>query len=179
MSRLINICNGTTMLKLPHQVMYFFTLHTLKKMRNFTLYKLRKHTAKSLVLSKLDYNDIVFDPLPQYFMKQLRVQNAAASFVLWRYANSTDCINIGWLLVVQRRKLHLLKATFKALNDPRWPSYAVIQRANPNHKLRSSSIVHLTTPLVSERNVCKVWLRDELKKRSSQLLDNVRDCLTC
>ena len=30
----------------------------------------------------LDYSDIVFDPLPQYFMKQLqRVQNAA-SFVL-------------------------------------------------------------------------------------------------
>ena len=95
------------------------------------------------------------------------------------YSNPTDCINIGRLLVVQRRKLHLLKATFKALNDPQWPSYAVIQRANPNRKLRSSNIVHLTTPLVSERNVCKVWLRDELKKRPSQLLDNVSDCLTC
>ena len=60
------------MLKLPYQVMYFSKLRTLKKMRNFTLYKLRKHTAKSLVLSKLDYNDIVFDPLPQYLMKRIK-----------------------------------------------------------------------------------------------------------
>ena len=62
-------------------------------MRNFTHYKLRKHQGKSLVLSKLDYNDIVFGPLPQYLMKRIqRVQNASASFVLGRYANPTEGI---------------------------------------------------------------------------------------
>lgn len=36
------------------------------------------------------------------------------------------------------------KATFNALNNPGWPSYAAIQRADPNRKLGSSSIIHLT-----------------------------------
>ena len=44
--------------------------------------------------------------------------------------------NIGWLLVVHRRKLHLLKATFETLNDPHWPSHAAIERAHPNLKFR-------------------------------------------
>ena len=44
--------------------------------------------------------------------------------------------NIVWLLVIQRRKLNLLKATFEALNDPHWPSYATIERAEPNLKFR-------------------------------------------
>ena len=44
--------------------------------------------------------------------------------------------NIGWLLVVHRRKLHLLKATFEALNHPHWQSYAAIERADPHLKFR-------------------------------------------
>ena len=73
--------------------------------------------------------EIVFDPLPQYLMRGLQcMQNAAASFVLGPYANPTDCINIRWLPVVQRRKLYLLKATFKALNDPHWPYCAAISK---------------------------------------------------
>ena len=119
------------------------------------------------------------------FERIQRVQNAAASFVLGRYAipnegsietlrnwtrrledsgrqnnekmspktenaqSRSDIFssfghpespswvsNIGWLLVVQRRKLQLLKATFEALNDPHWPSYAAIERADPNLKFR-------------------------------------------
>ena len=41
--------------------MCFSTLPTLKKIFNFTHYNLRKHLAESLVLSKLDYHDVVFD----------------------------------------------------------------------------------------------------------------------
>ena len=120
------------------------------------------------------------------FERIQRVQNAAASVVLGRYAIPTEGIvateqdgwktqdgkitkkcrprprmhsleatffrnstilslpavllrkvsNIVWLLVVQRRKLHLLKATFEALNDPHRPSYAAMQRADPNLKFR-------------------------------------------
>ena len=42
------------------------TLATLKKkIKNFTNYKLRKHLAESLVLSPLDFSDIVFYPLSE------------------------------------------------------------------------------------------------------------------
>ena len=36
------------------------TLATLKKIKNFTNYRLRKHLSESLVLSRLDFSDIVF-----------------------------------------------------------------------------------------------------------------------
>ena len=40
-------------------------LATLKKVKNFTNYKLRKDLAESLVLSRLDFSDIVFYPLSE------------------------------------------------------------------------------------------------------------------
>ena len=65
------------------------TLSTLRKIKHFTDFKLRKHLAESLVLSKIDYNDIVFDPLPLYLVKRLqRIQNAATSFVTGHYART-------------------------------------------------------------------------------------------
>ena len=67
-----------------HINLFLFIAYSKESIRNFAPYNLRKHPAESLVLSKLDYNDIVFDPLPQYLMKGIqRVQNAA-SFVLAR-----------------------------------------------------------------------------------------------
>ena len=148
----------------------FSTLHTVKKIRNFTHYNVRKPLAESLIFSKLDFNDIVFDPLQQYLMKRLqRVQNAAASFELGRHANPTDCINIGWPPVVQRRELHLLKTTFKALNDPLCLPYAAIQRTDPNLDLRSSRTVHLTIPLT------KGTFQVSASKAFNQLPVNIRN----
>ena len=47
------------------------TLATLKKVKNFTNYKLRKHLTESLVLSRLDFSDIVFYPLSENLLKKL------------------------------------------------------------------------------------------------------------
>ena len=60
----------------------------LNKVKNFADYRLRKHLVESLILSKLDYCDTVFYPLPDFLVKRLqRVQFAAASFVEGRYVN--------------------------------------------------------------------------------------------
>ena len=106
------------------------TLSTLRKIKHFADFKLRKHLVEALVLSKMDYNDIVFDQLPLYLVKRLqRIQNAATSFVIGRYATTTDAVKIGWLPVQERRKWHLLKTTYKALHDTRRPSYASLEVA--------------------------------------------------
>ena len=74
------------------------TLSILRKIKHFVDYKLRKHLVEALVLSKLDYNDVVYDPIPEYLIKRLqRVQNAAASFVIGQYATLEDTIKLGWL----------------------------------------------------------------------------------
>ena len=79
----------------------------------------------SLVLSKLDYCDTVYYPLPEFQLKRLqRVQLVAASFVLSRYVNDiNDIVKTGWLPVRQQRDFHVLKLVHKALHSPSWPSY--------------------------------------------------------
>ncbi|CAH3117652.1 unnamed protein product, partial [Porites lobata] len=59
------------------------TIQIIRKLKNFAGYRLRKHLVELLVLSKLDYCDTVYYPLPEFQLKRLqRVQLLAASFVL-------------------------------------------------------------------------------------------------
>ena len=115
------------------------TLSILRKIKHFVDYKRRKHLVEALVLSKLDYNDVVFDPLPQYLIKRLqRVQNAAASFVIGHYATLEDTIKLGWLPIQERREWHILKTTYKALYESSWPSSVSLELNKQVRNLRSS-----------------------------------------
>lgn len=67
------------------------------------------------ILSKIDYNDIVSDPIPDYLVKRLQgVQLAAANFGLGRYATK-HLLKLAWLPVVHHKKQHLLNNVFKTL----------------------------------------------------------------
>ena len=98
----------------------------------------------------MDYNDIVYYPLPVYQLKRLqKVQNACASFVTGKYTKTTKAIvDIGWLPVKERRDLHYLKATFKALHNNNWPDYLKLDTVNNSHgmRLRSSAATKLVLP---------------------------------
>ena len=149
------------------------TLSTLRKIKHFADFKLRKHLAEALVLSKMDYNDIVFDPLPLYLVKRLqRIQNAATSFVIGRYATTADAVKIGWLPVQERREWHLLKTTYKALHDTSWPSYASLKVAKPLRNLRSSDSTKLTVPRV------KGTFQDLASKYFNKLPNDIKNCET-
>ena len=72
-------------------------LRTLRKLKHFTNVNLRTRLAELLVLSRLDYCDSVFLPLPRYLMKRLKkIEFAATSFVYGRYVD-----NIGDILRFQ------------------------------------------------------------------------------
>ena len=73
---------------------------------------LRKQLVEALVLSKLDFNDVVMYPLPQY-LKLQRVQRFAASFVNNRYTKMADVIGLGWLPVKERTEFHLFRITHR------------------------------------------------------------------
>ena len=63
-------------------------LRTLQKLKHFTDFHLLKRLAESLVLSRLNYYDSVYSPLPGYLLKRLqKTEFAAASFVYGRYVN--------------------------------------------------------------------------------------------
>ena len=77
----------------------YATLSILRKLKYLAKYELRKQLAETLILSKLDYADLVFYPLPQLLLRRLQqVQFAAAIFVLGHYVkNFRDVLKIGWL----------------------------------------------------------------------------------
>lgn len=57
----------------------YATLSILRKLKYLAKYELRKQLAETLILSKLDYADLAFYPLPQFLLRRLqRVQFAAA-----------------------------------------------------------------------------------------------------
>ena len=100
------------------------TLAVLRKLKHLAPYHVRKQLAECLVISTLDYTSVVFDPLPAYQLRRLqRVQNACAGFVLRKYANKSDLVTLNWLDIAKRRKLSVLKLTFKSLNDTNFPEY--------------------------------------------------------
>ena len=97
-------------------------------------------------MSKLDYANLVFYPLPQFLLRRLqRVQFAAASFVLGHYVkNFRDVLKIGWLPINERRDLNLLKSCFKALhNTETWPDYLKIIKQECRKEMRSSNSIKL------------------------------------
>ena len=67
----------------------------------------------------------LFDPLPAAYQLRClqRVQNACAGFVLRKYTNESDLVTLNWLDIDKRRKLSVLKLTFKSLNDTSFPEY--------------------------------------------------------
>ena len=95
----------------------YATLASIRKLRHLTPFHVRKHLAECLILSKIDYNDIVSHPIPEYLLKRLqRAQLAAAGFVLGRYVHMPDLIKLGWMPIRERKENHLLNNVFKALH---------------------------------------------------------------
>mgnify|MGYP002804681562 CR=1 FL=1 len=71
---------------------------------------LRKQLAEQLILSKMDYGDLVFNPLPNYLLKRLQeIQFSAATFVTGNYVNSTEAwLKLNRLPMHERRQFNLL-----------------------------------------------------------------------
>ena len=86
---------------------------------------LKKQLVEALILSKVDYNDIVVYP-HRSTLKQnyIEFKKSAASFVKNRYAKMDDVI----IPVKEQTKIHLLRTTHRALCDTSWPSYLTLQR---------------------------------------------------
>ena len=118
-----------TLMKLfPHVML----LAILRKLQNMAPFQLRKQLVESLILSKLDYCDLVYYALPSKLLKRLQhVQSSAACFITGKFSREEDLLKLGWLPMMERRDWHLLIATFKALNDQCWPKYASLKRYNP------------------------------------------------
>ncbi|XP_065068197.1 uncharacterized protein LOC135693593 [Rhopilema esculentum] len=102
----------------------FYSMSVLRKFKYLMPYKLKRQVVELLVLSKMYHVDAVIRPLPLRLLKRLqKVQNAAASFVLGRYAKEKDVVTLGRLPMKERRDWHLLNLSHKYVHDDRKPKY--------------------------------------------------------
>ena len=91
---------------------------TLRKLKNSLPFNIRKNLVQALVLSKLYCNDVIYHSLPEYLQKRLqRVQKAAASFMLGKFARTADLVSLNWWPIKEQREWNVLKLSYKALHD--------------------------------------------------------------
>ena len=147
------------------------TLNCDQRRRHGYVTAARRSLSRSLVLSRISYNDVIYHDVPAYLINRLqRVQLAAASFVIGKYANMTDLLKLGWLPVSHNRELNLCKLTFKALHCINWPPYLRLEVRVPPRALRSSSSLNLVVPRISG------ILQDCAARVFNNLPDNIKKC---
>ena len=107
------------------------TLGSLKLLKRYTPYKLRKTLAEALILSAIDYGSVVYQNVPKFLIKRLqKFQTISAGYVLNRYAEECDVIKLGWLPIIERFEFKTTKLAFKALHCPEWPDYLPLNFIN-------------------------------------------------
>ena len=144
-------------------------LAVLKKLKNFTTFKLRKQLAECLILSKLDFNDHVYSPLTIAQVNKLqRLQKAAASFVFGKYVSTKDILKLSWLPVEERRAFNCMKLTYKAIHYENWPTINPIEIKTTGRMLRSSNDLKLMSSMI------KGTFQDQASKQFNRLPSTVR-----
>ena len=78
--------------------------------------------------------------MPNYLLKRLqRVQNFAAGYVLGRYANTVDVINLNWLPIIEGIEYNISKLTYQGLHENYWPVYLPVEIVTQKRTLRSNN----------------------------------------
>ena len=126
----------------------YSVLVALRKIKNFTNYHLRKHLVECLVLSCLDFNDIIFHPSTDCLLKWLQhIQFAVASFVFGCYVKNIDStLKLGLLPMKEHRAWHFLKAAHRAIYSHDWPRNLQLEQVKHARNLWSSSTIYLVIP---------------------------------
>ena len=112
-------------------------LFVLKKKR-FAPQKTRKHLAEALIISKIDYENIIYSNASQNSLIRLRkLLKVTCSFVNGRYNNSLDVILPGLLPISERIDFCIIKLAHKVLYVTSFPSYLKLSFKKLSRYLRN------------------------------------------
>ena len=78
-------------------------LRALKTFKRFTSFTTRKCLTEALLLSRINYYNVVYSQIPNYLVIRLqRVENCAAGYILGRILfNAVDAVNLNWLPILK------------------------------------------------------------------------------
>ena len=116
------------------------TLRALRKFSRFTPFHVRKTLAETMILSKINYSNVVFSMIPKYLIDRLqKIQNTAAAYVLSRYAKLDDVVQLNWLPMKELMEFNTSKIVHKSRHDEKHPTYLDVEFQFPRRNLRSGS----------------------------------------
>ena len=99
-------------------------LFVLKKIKRFAPQKSRKHLAEGLIISKIDYGNIIYSNASQNSLIRLqKLLKVTRSFVNGRNSNSLNVILLGCLPINERIDFRIIKLAHKAFYVTPFPSY--------------------------------------------------------
>ena len=125
--------------------------------------------AEVLLLSRINYCNVVYSQIPNYLVKRLqRVQNCAAGYVLVRYANAVEVVNLNWLPILKDIEYKISILTYQGLNNETWPSYPPEEIVIQKRTLRSNN----SGPCVDRGE--KDLFQDQAKNDFNKLSINIR-----
>ena len=98
------------------------TLKIFKQLKRYTSYQTRKHLVESIILSKIDYCNVLFKGLPKFKIQRIsKPVQACAGFVKYKYGELKDIADLNWLLIEERIDFALMKLVFNGLNNKNMP----------------------------------------------------------
>ena len=91
-------------------------LQTLKTIKRFTPFKVRKFLAESLVPSRLNYSNAVFGQLTKYLQNRSQlVQKSAVCYVIGH--NYGYAINLNWLPLHESIQYNTVKCIYHGVKN--------------------------------------------------------------
>ena len=113
----------------------------------------------------MNYCIIVHIHIPKYLQNRLqRLQNCAAEYVLRKYANTSDVINLNWLPVAENTEFNVSKLAYQGLHDKNWSEYLPIKLIKRRRNLRSNNSGRLNTVkrMLSSKRLMNSLIRYQL-----------------
>ena len=118
----------------------YSTLRTVKLLKSYLPYYLRKQFCESLLLSKLDYCNILFKTLPQYQKNRMeKLLQSCAGFVKCTYGCKNDVIDLKWLLLEERIDSSILKLIYNGINKENMPANLKLELKKKTKTSRNNS----------------------------------------
>ena len=114
----------------------------MKKLKRCTSYQRQKNLVKSLILSKIDYCNVLFKGLPKYQIQRVnKLIQACAGFVKYKYGELKDIADLNWLLIEERIDFALMRLVFNGLNNKNMPEHLQLKLSKEKRSLRKNSFM--------------------------------------
>ena len=119
----------------------YSTLKILKKLKRYTSYQTRKHLVESLILSKIDYCNVLFEGLPKFQIQRInKLVQVCAGFVKYKYGELKNNAALSWLFE-QRIDFALMKLDFNGLDNKNMPENLQLKLSKEKRSLRKNSVM--------------------------------------